>query len=381
MKMSCKKIEDRLFDYYDGLLDDDERAAVHVHLAICRECRRIAELCAGLPRAVATAPMPPMDPALERRALDPSSRLRVVSSRPSRSRRSRLVAAVSLPVAAAAAFLLLAPVSPFSLLGPDAPDGVAGTPAPDQEWLEGGRFELSKGVSVWFEAGTEASLDDPRSAEPSLNLKRGGAVIEISDSSPIEALIVETPSGKVVARGAVLSVSAAGDGGGSVRAIEGRVEVAGYSLERGAIELLAGQQVSSSRGPLAASPGTMAQDIGRVRGHDESLTVSVEAHLEREAARSDSGSAPDALLRLARAYRSVSDFATAARVYESLIETHPDSEAGINAMVSLGQMELMFMGDEEAAARHFSRYLEKRPDGSLASVAEEGRTRALGETR
>ena len=83
------------------------------------------------------------------------------------------------------------------------------------------------------------------------------------------------------------------------------------------------------------------------------------------------------LVKLAQSYRKVEMFAAAARTYEKIIESRPNTETAGNSMVSLGQMKLMFMNRPREALKHFEDYLSTHPGGSLADVARDGRDKAL----
>lgn len=383
MRMSCERTEDLLFDYCDGTLCEEENAAVKVHLAICSECRKMADLCAGLPGAVAAAPMAPMDPEAERLARL-GRPLQVVGS-PTRIRRGfRIAAAVMIPLAAtAAAIALFGPAGSF--FAPD--DAPLAPPSADRAftvstaWQGGGRFELTEGVSAWFVEGTRATEIASGDATTLIRLDEGRVVIEIDDSARGHRFTVETSAGQVRANGTVFSVTADPRGGDSVRVMEGKVTVAGYGLDSGALEVRAGEEYVAGRSlPTPSSPIDIAGDLSMIRGHDMQKQTRVKTALETEHVQAGPVAAPEGLVRLAGAYRSVRDYDTASRIYETLIDTYPGNETAINAMVALGQMELVFMKRKDRAALNFSRYLELRPSGSLAHVAAEGRSSALGET-
>lgn len=84
---------------------------------------------------------------------------------------------------------------------------------------------------------------------------------------------------------------------------------------------------------------------------------------------------PADLLAQAREHRAAGRVADAARAYERLVKTHPDSPLAGTALLALGQLYLGAAADPGAALRAFDRYLER--GGPLAEEAAYGRISAL----
>ena len=56
-RLSCTRVEEALFEFASGDLDEPTRSAIVVHLAICEDCRAALEICSGLSSAVSESAM------------------------------------------------------------------------------------------------------------------------------------------------------------------------------------------------------------------------------------------------------------------------------------------------------------------------------------
>jgi len=206
----------------------------------------------------------------------------------------------------------------------------------------------------------------------------------------------------------LFSVTVRADGNEIIRVAEGMVEVRRRRNGK-SLTLFPGQEVSGNDYAVRpASIASMSGDIALVRGDmdrealeflldertvngatpqlsgNESAASHQAFNLVDEAqklAKSEHNAPVDRalltrLVKLAQSYRKVEMYAAAAKTYERIMESQPNTETAWNSMVSLGQMKLMFMNRPREALKHFEDYLSTHPGGSLADVARDGRVRA-----
>jgi tetratricopeptide (TPR) repeat protein len=83
------------------------------------------------------------------------------------------------------------------------------------------------------------------------------------------------------------------------------------------------------------------------------------------------------LNRLARRYREAKNYEKSAKTYARLSKEFPKSDAAVNGLVSLAQIEQNSLGNVKIAILHFKQYLKKRPGGILEEAARVGIIRAL----
>jgi anti-sigma factor RsiW len=163
---------DRLSEYLDGELSDDERYAVESHLAGCRECAAaLAELKEVVERARTAGPRPPhadLWPGIAER-LGPPSRSRANAPEPRRF-------SFTLPQLAAAAVLLIAVSS-----------GVA--------W----RLHPSRSPGASDTPGTLGTLDRTLSADPSADQIRA-VPVSLADAQ-YDAAVVDLERALAKGRG------------------------------------------------------------------------------------------------------------------------------------------------------------------------------------
>lgn len=90
------------------------------------------------------------------------------------------------------------------------------------------------------------------------------------------------------------------------------------------------------------------------------------------------------IVSLALAKRRAGLYPMAADAYHRLIREFPASAEARNALVSLGQLELVELGKPSSAVEHFQEYLKSSPKGFLAEEARLGMVRAasrLGQSK
>jgi TolA-binding protein len=138
--------------------------------------------------------------------------------------------------------------------------------------------------------------------------------------------------------------------------------------------------VSASVTSTGAGPaGGLAEKTADATRAIEERRFDDAARLVDEITRTNPGSAagPELLSKLARAYRRAKLFRPAADAYRRLIAEFPGTNAAVNGLVALAQIEQDALGDPTAALLHFEQYLSSRPSGFLAEAARAGRVRAL----
>jgi tetratricopeptide (TPR) repeat protein len=396
-RLTCRKVEELLFDYLDGALEEQERAAVAVHVAICDACRASAELCAGLAVAVKEAPLP------EARA---SGRGEI---RPGLGPALRAALAV-----AAAAAIIGAGAGVWFAQGraahgrrsmAEGAQAVAAPPARNaavREILDGGgrrAFELGIGTALRLDEGAVAEVAGSGADEVRFVLGAGSAIAEVGAMEPGFRFVVETGDAAIEARGTVFEIDASGPGGTSVRVASGCVEVrragrgdpillyAGEELSAGEAaprvasidaltrDLAAALELDVAAAPADAKGTTSAGASGDLpaasRAEVVAATEALVGAIARAKGRSSRGAGADAerLLELAQAYRRAALFEDAVRAYERLIAAHPDTGIGQSALVALAQLEWHVLGRADDARAHYESYLARAPRGPLADVA------------
>jgi ferric-dicitrate binding protein FerR (iron transport regulator) len=398
-RLTCQRVEESLFDFQDGALDEDERAAIAVHLAICDACRDAADLCAGLKVAAGKAPLPAS--AARERLGAPGDAFR------SPSRWAARAFAAAACVVLASGGLWLAVHASGTTPRPPAPPP-AGTAvdepsaAPVAEITDGsGRraFDVGPGTALRLAEGVSASIAASRTDEVRFSLRSGRAIAEVGAVAPYFRFVVEAPRARIEARGTVFSVDVPPSGDPGVRVAEGCVEItfddgrapvllnAGEELRSGdlsprvaaaadlARDLAAALELDTADGALAASvtaPGDLAFPTRAEAVQEAEDVVAAIARAKDRIASAPRGSEAERLLELAQAYRRAALFEDAVRVYDRLVAGRAGSEIGESALVSLAQLEAHILGRTAAARAHYEAYLAEAPDGPLASAARLG---------
>ncbi len=296
---------------------------------------------------------------------------------------------------------------------------------------KGGRrvIPVAPGTNLWLDKDAVVHVVSIRSDIAMFRLERGRVVAEVKAPRPGYRFIVATPNGDVEAKGTIFSVEIAHDGRETARVIRGVVEVRKRIGKEGQVKapvlLHAGEQASvSDPVPTQADKATLALDECLVNGcspKDESwsevresdtatqvaLLTKAETDTDRQsgvlslrkkrdhrlkdlARDSDdtmktnkeshgghqSNNYVDTLVSLAQAKRKAGMYPVAAETYRRLIREFPDSHVAQNAIVSLGQLELVELGRPQKALTLFKKYLINAPNGFLAQEARLGQVRA-----
>jgi len=414
----CEHLRASLDDFRRGELNDEERFALQSHLDSCAGCRELVDKLDLMRRAVERSEM---DPIQERRLLV------AIGNRALPERRPLRWGLVLVPAAAAAAVIALV------MTGTTTPEPTATqaeparTATPGEQpvtasvytsGLAGERqsIAVAHGTNLWLDGEAAVHVESLSSRLARFRLARGRVVAEVGPRIPEARFVVATPHGEVEARGTLFSVEVDSERV-RVRVVEGLVEV--RSDDDGASHLLGpGEEMAlDDEIPVAAAEADLRRDVclalgctsaDRV-GTDRSepvpattsaagtasgLAASTEdaaraiaerrfdeaARLVDEIARKNPGAAagPELLSKLARAYRRAKLFGPAADAYRRLDAEFPGTNAAINGLVALGQIEQGALGEPASAVAHFDSYLALQPTGFLAEAARAGRVRALG---
>ena len=307
------------------------------------------------------------------------------------------------------------------------------------ETLEGGRtlMRIDSVTELWVDGESSVDLTANTAREARVKLTRGRLIADIGPHAPGYRFIVSTPQGEVEAKGTVFSVEVA-DGVETARVIEGAVEVRIGAGERaeGAFMVMANQE--GKIGDSSASwsnDDAILRDLCLIRGCRAEANVEVaaaqelqevkELHenkyeeavaskapkgkrakdhaaaaskrtarpqrevspVEQKGTAKEDDSRPDPaasesstdavdLVRTALSQRREGKFQAAASTYDKLIKTYPGTQESLNALVSLGQLELASLSAPARALSRFDEYLRRAPNGVLAQEARLGKVRA-----
>ena len=411
-RVTCHNVEALLFDYADGAVDEPERAAIAVHLAICDGCRESAELVSGVRIAVRDAPLPPAP--LKRKSVSIEVDRFAGAKRWLRSGAFATTAAAACAAAALGLWLASAAddVTSAPILGsraaavPGAPSGEgAPDPAPTIDRAGHVAFELAPGTALRCDDMAAAEVVSSVARGARFALSAGLAVAEVGAVEPGFRFVVATPTVEVEARGTVFSVEVQDRSATAVRVAAGSVEVrdlvdgaavvvsAGEELRAGDLEphtaavddvtrdLAVALELGSAEGSSLVAAGdpdqssfadaVPARTPAEVVSISEALVAAIASARDHLSAVSG-GSRPAHLLALAQAYRRASLFEDAASTYARLVDEHPDSEIGLDGLVALAQLESLVLGRSDAARSHYAAYLKAAPRGPLAPVARDG---------
>jgi len=402
---SCDEARRLLDEQTLGALGEEEQAALEVHLAVCDDCRERQRLWDGLQHAVRTAPLPELDPLVERRML---SGVEPASREAQRRRTPAWAWGAGLALAAGIAGLALllgpkllllqddgdgAPVAPLAEATDETPvPEVAPPPAdwtPAEAQVVDGRRVLpgaAEGTALWLDRDALVRVDRNDEQVAHFDLRDGLVVAEVGDNREGFRFVVETPQVQVVAHGTVFSVEVTEQGDEIYRVTEGVVEVIPLAQDHTAsLALDEGMELHSG-----ADAAVLADAIGLARDRalmpqDEVADAAAAAPDELEGellARVDptAPAAPpsiEALTRQAQQHQVARQYDEACAAYQQLIEQHPGSAAALNGHVAMGQMQLDAMGQPADSLGHFEAYLSEAPAGTLAAEARVGRVRAL----
>jgi anti-sigma factor RsiW/TolA-binding protein len=432
---TCHEVSLLLDDFRRGELLAAETEMVELHLAGCDACREAAEIWAGFADALGSAELDPLPPLVERRiakAAADARQPRVTAS----TRRTRVAIAIAaaLGIAAGIALVLVLtgtadeqveqrlPVAEKEAAPePEEPEAVAERPTTGVLVAASGRgrqqITVDEVTSLWAEEGSKVSVErlDQRFAR--FRLASGRVVAEVGPHPDGDyRFIVATPSGEVEAKGTIFAVEVLPGGAELTRVIRGVVEVRSLEDEGERFEVRAGESGAiggSSPAPLDSA--AIERDVCLLRGcGPEPEPAAVEPEVAAAAAEPDQApqsgggaagastkpakvastkgsgapaqAAPkepskqtwevETLVALALSHRKAGMYPMAAETYRTLIRKHGGSAAAKNALVSLGQLELVELARPKEALNQFERYLTLAPGGLLAEEARLGRVRA-----
>lgn len=437
--LSCRYIRSHLGEIVRDTLAPPERIRVELHLGECAKCRKAVQTCRGFESFVKTAEVPDLPPLVERHyiiaALDGREPEGPVKKASRQTARPLWVGAGIFATAAAAIFsialsttsqkathtapatasqseVITKSVRPLPL--PEAPSEPPTTPAVISDRRDPRLLiEVGPGIQLWVREDSVLTTKVITDLTARFFLARGHVVAEVTTDIPGYRFIVETPSGEVEAKGTIFSVETRPDGKEIARVIEGSVEVRRHRRHSEKMRhylLHTGQQgiVGSDRGEPAQADGRLAdrclldgclkveQTPSKRDAPEPSPRISkapaqrAESKDEpaRENPRDDLAEmAPaglrkevDALTSSALEQRKRGEYLTAAKTYERIIDLE-GSTSSSNALVSLGQLELIELRRYRLAVSHFERYLNQNPKGYLAEEARLGRVQAFESLR
>lgn len=299
-------------------------------------------------------------------------------------------------------------------------------------------IEVDDVTKLWIEEGSAVRVEHLEERLARFRLDAGRVLAEIGPHPDGFRFIVATPSGEVEAKGTIFAVEVDRRGVEQARVMRGAVEVrtgdevageepvrflvrAGESGKVGDTEpsplapeemgrdvcllrgcTLAGEPIRvASAGPVAPATGepcdptqveppapahpTAPRPVPHPAGPSEATrragAAETAASTGSGAADPASAASPDdweveTLVSLALSQRKAGMYPMAAETYRRLIREHSATAAARNALVSLGQLELVELGRPREALSLFESYLTRTPAGLLAEEARLGRVRA-----
>ncbi len=302
-----------LDDLHGGVIEEQDRAALEVHLAICEDCRERHEFWQRVGSAMQDTPLAALTEEASTRLLSGVPPAESASSRAPWIRRIlRYAAAIAVFRYGAIAAVAVAGATVTGIVAFDRLDRPSEPALPPTEVVEEptGRPSAIRDVApapeVRTEPATEAAVpphlpeeqvaDSPAVEDPAVPPEQ----LPIEASTPAEGAAVEVPA----------------------------------------------ELALVDRRPVGAAPPVGPPTV-------DQLTVSAREH------------------RLARRYDE------ACRDYQILVESYPGTSAAGNGLVALGQLNLGPLHRPDHALVHFDTYLDVFRDGDLAEDARAGRVRAL----
>ena len=415
-----RMIEEAAFE----ALSEEQEAALDVHIAICDDCRREAEMWLNLRRVVRSASLEPLPPQLEQRLLsgeEPTTRVPV--------RRPALPWAVAAAIAAAVVAAMLWLPSLRSVderdAGPVAIDDPIETRALEPNRIDAPPERVAgaaAGTEMWVQDGSTVDIGQNDRSEARFTLSQGFVLAKVGPNDQGFRFVVETTDAAVTALGTLFSVSTTGEGNLVVRVAEGTVEVRDRHGERPAQRVEAGQELRGLNSqPIPAPAVRLQRDLAFAgidtetvnilavapqgptllprttgsqipRAREEAIPPSVDPSDDGVALLEGGGedrqlptvmvdaAGPDpldALLALGHAHQRGGRADFACEAYEQAMVEFPDSDHTRTIRVTVAQLKLAELGQPEQALAHFDRYLDIEPGGPLAQEARVGRVRAL----
>lgn len=315
-------------------------------------------------------------------------------------------------------------------------DGLAVTTMKDGRQV----IAVSPGTNLWLDKDAKVLVEHIETKNARFRLEEGRVVAEVKAPVKGYRFVVATPNGEVEAKGTVFSVEVGSEGVEKARVMRGSIEVRQTERESRevlkSVVLQAGEESKvGGTVPTVATSEEMALDMCVVTGcpdvelesgdqtetedeqelsDDQAATADVveteavdndlkfvitgRSSAARKGSGSESVSGPSSeddvaddseasnekspsrtrtLVSLALERRRSGGYSMAAETYRQLIREYPGSEDARNALVSLGQLELVELGRPKAALDNFRSYLKESPRGFLAEEARLGVVRAL----
>jgi ferric-dicitrate binding protein FerR (iron transport regulator) len=295
-------------------------------------------------------------------------------------------------------------------------------------------IEVDDVTNLWIEEGSSVRVERLEDKLARFRLDAGRVVAEVGPHPDGFRFIVITPSGEVEAKGTIFAVEVRPESGERARVMRGVVEVrakvaaasdelrvflvragesgrvgdtapaplASEEMERDVCLLrgcaVAGEPLEVASTAPVALPGESCEPAardGESEATADALTTgggkpSKATSVAPSAASKGSGGSGGAtgtktptddwevetLVSLALAQRKAGMYPMAAETYRKLIREHSATGAARNALVSLGQLELVELGRPQQALDLFDAYLARAPSGLLAEEARLGRVRA-----
>lgn len=234
----------------------------------------------------------------------------------------------------------------------------------------GGRYALT------------ASKMDALSMPEVAKLRSRLEMIGLTDCRRCSPLEIETvPSGATVTLDdreiGVTPISAEiGEGAYSLS-----VNLLGYDSIRETVWVESGRRFKRSFFLVDKSPSFQESEPAQGVAHAGPSPATSPSESRQQATVDESGAAT--LLRQARAARKQRDWQGAAELYEQVIAQYPETFEARSSWVSLGYLELDYLGRAAQSLMYFEEYLRRQKEGSLIQEAAYGRIlalRALGHT-
>ncbi len=427
--LNCTDFEDLLDEFTSDELDPERREAALAHLENCERCHQSLTLWQGFSGALEKMEPEALPPLVERRIA-----VTAADTRSGPPRRRSLVPAFAagfvIAAAAAAALVLGGVFSGEAGTDPQIePTNIPTGEAPPT-WkitrLEDGRrvVRVDEVTNLWVDDESLFKIYQVKPGHVRVNLERGRVVADIGPHAKKFRFVVATSTGEVEAKGTIFAVQVRESGQTITRVLRGLVEVREIDNGRARNAYMVGvgeKGTVGQRQPETTTRWDTEEDFCLLRGcpkiaaasSTETPTADVPTHAGEEAAADEpqvpadtsaeispvsprqvqraekpsgkssvppkAGAGPSEARELVTAalkQRRAGDYAAAAETYSRLVKSHGGCIESQNALVSLGQLELVNLDDTVAALSHFQSYLDRAPAGILAEEARLGKVRA-----
>jgi ferric-dicitrate binding protein FerR (iron transport regulator) len=257
----------------------------------------------------------------------------------------------------------------------------------------GTRFVIGRAASVRLAAGSVARFTRPARRTAELLLRSGRAGLQVNREAGV-GVVVDTPVASFLVVGTTFFVDSS-DQQARLELIEGEVGV----TERGgrtfrirgpsALALPGGVTTALSAERVRALTTELEQELTPADERIEESTLSPadevdsvptpqpEADGKRRKARPATPDAISTLLATGRRCRSEQVWTCSAEAYRRLLQRFPNSPEAALALVSLAELELLYLGQPQRALRHYQRYLDLQAGGAFEPDALGGKAKAL----